>query len=403
MRIKSSANSLPGYFEKYGYSNISKERLEAELDRYRSLGKDQKTLDFIAKFLLVYGLDDPERQISFENTEYINSYNKIFFICKKHGVASSYPFRMLCQGKKCGKCGHEFKKQLPPDESYLKNFKFSMDKLDKVIEKAGFVKIDPAKFYELITHYERLGLSDKSLRFLVQFFLRCGENQQFSFDKFIFTDSSKTSTVICKKHGDFEITPQSLLSGGSCPECFYESLRFPYSSIPKRPEFEYDDEWNEANWHGIYNSKIRIKCKKHGWFIQGAAKHFFRKDNCPRCSGSRMEKELTEKLMSLGFKMNEDFIREKTFPGFVSQLGHPFRFDFFFPKKNLLIELDGILHFELRGQSEEEFERLKKADQLKEEFAVKNGLKLLRIHYDEFDGWMKNFDFNSLSVDYDHR
>ena len=44
------------YLTKYGYSNISENELRSEIERYRNLGKDDKTLDFITGFLLVYGI-----------------------------------------------------------------------------------------------------------------------------------------------------------------------------------------------------------------------------------------------------------------------------------------------------------------------------------------------------------
>lgn len=397
MRIKSSSNSLPGYFEKYGYTNVSKERLELELNRYRRLGKDQKTLDFITKFLLVYGLDDPKRQISFENTEYVNSYSKIFFTCKRHGIASGYPFRMLVQGTKCGKCGHEFKRRLSSEESYLKNFDFTIDKALKMAEKIGFTRISCQEFSELLEHYETVGLSRATLRFLALYILRFGANPQFSFDKSEYKGNYKPMTVTCLKHGDFSINPSALYRNGNCPKCFYESLRHPYESFKKHRDFEYDDEWNLAHWHGVYYSKIRVKCRLHGWFEQSASKHFLRNHGCALCAESRMERDLSDKLASLGFKLGEDFVREKTFPGFVSDLGHAFRFDFYFPKVNVLVELDGILHFELRNQREDDFRRRKQADKIKTKFANDNDIRLIRIKFDQFSYWLNSLTVNSIA------
>ena len=74
---------------------------------------------------------------------------------------------------------------------------------------------------------------------------------------------------------------------------------------------------------------------------------------------------------------------QKTFDDliFFSKL----KFDFYLPKYNTIIEYDGIQHFEpvvfLGG--DEEFEKNKQRNLLKNEYCVKNNIKLIRISYKE--------------------
>jgi very-short-patch-repair endonuclease len=59
---------------------------------------------------------------------------------------------------------------------------------------------------------------------------------------------------------------------------------------------------------------------------------------------SYAEKFFNEYFLNSGYKLNIDFIREKPFS--------PFRADFFFIKKNLVVEIDGIQHLRYRHQTE---------------------------------------------------
>ena len=130
MKLKSSPNSYEAYLNKYGFSNITKLEFASELGRYRNLGKDQKTIEFIAKLLLKYGLHNPHKQWTFENTQYINSYTKIEFICKKHGVKSYLPYKMLndCVSQSCDECGIENKTR--PFDGVIKNWMNGLMKQD---------------------------------------------------------------------------------------------------------------------------------------------------------------------------------------------------------------------------------------------------------------------------------
>lgn len=62
------------------------------------------------------------------------------------------------------------------------------------------------------------------------------------------------------------------------------------------------------------------------------------------------------------------------------------RYDFYLPKKNLLIEYNGEQHYEPRKVfgGEEAFTKRKEYDKLKENYAKTNGFELLVIPYWKF-------------------
>ena len=83
-------------------------------------------------------------------------------------------------------------------------------------------------------------------------------------------------------------------------------------------------------------------------------------------------------------KNNIDFKKEYT----ISELGN-LRYDFYLPKFNRFIEFDGIQHFDNNQKSKwnqnGKFEIRKENDEIKNEYALKNGYDLIRIPYWERD------------------
>lgn len=99
---------------------------------------------------------------------------------------------------------------------------------------------------------------------------------------------------------------------------------------------------------------------------------------CPNCCSSKGE----EKINLFLKEKNIYFESQKRFEECKNKRSLPF--DFYIPSKKLLIEYDGIQHFEpisFGGDASKNFVQTKKNDLIKEEFCKKNNLKLLRIPY----------------------
>ena len=84
-------------------------------------------------------------------------------------------------------------------------------------------------------------------------------------------------------------------------------------------------------------------------------------------------------------KHNIEFEKEKIFLDFVYEdTGcHP-RYDFYLPKYNRIIEFDGRQHFE-ESEFTETLENIQKRDQIKNNYAFKNNIQIVRIPYWERD------------------
>ena len=77
------------------------------------------------------------------------------------------------------------------------------------------------------------------------------------------------------------------------------------------------------------------------------------------------------------------------------------RFDFYLNDFNIVIEYDGIQHFEPISHfgGEDAFYKQKRIDQIKDEFCKENGLKLIRIEYDTPEDEMSYQIINAILND----
>lgn len=85
-------------------------------------------------------------------------------------------------------------------------------------------------------------------------------------------------------------------------------------------------------------------------------------------------------------KLNVAYETEKSFDGLYSPNGRKLRYDFYIEELNLLIEYDGIQHFQPSfRQTDEQYRFRKECDKLKDDFAAYSGYTLVRIPYTVLD------------------
>lgn len=113
----------------------------------------------------------------------------------------------------------------------------------------------------------------------------------YDYSKVKYYNSEFPITLICSKHGDFNISPEKHLGrGDGCPCCRYDKIskanltcdRYTFKS---RAILMYNNKYNYDNVHEFKNvsEKVIIVCHKHGEFRQ-TVKHHLAGHECPKCS-----------------------------------------------------------------------------------------------------------------------
>ena len=257
--------------------------------------------------------------------KYTNNKTKIKIICKEHGVFETRPDNHLNCYSGCPKCAN--------------NILYSTEDF---IEKAN--KIHKNKFDYSLVNYKTAHIKVK---------------------------------IICYIHGIFEQKPNSHLNKIGCPKCVGRNM-----SIDEFIEKSNKIHNNKYDYSLVdyknKSDKIKIICQKHGIFKQCIKSHL-NGHGCVRCKESEGEKEVCELLD----KMNIKYVREKRFKECKYKL--PLPFDFYLPELNTCIEYDGIQHFMKVNYwgGNISLSSQQKRDKIKTQFCLDNGIKLIRIRYDD--------------------
>lgn len=94
---------------------------------------------------------------------------------------------------------------------------------------------------------------------------------------------------------------------------------------------------------------------------------------------------LEEHVYNILIERHIDFEREKSFKDLRN---NNYRFDFFLPQQNLIIELDGRQHFEYIPyfhKNQQNFLKSQERDRRKNSYCLANKISLYRIPYWEID------------------
>lgn len=178
----------------------------------------------------------------YENSVYKNNSTPILIKCPEHGEFWQTP-KMHLNGYGCPKCSYKIRtegrksnteefirraKEIHGDKYDYSKVKYvdANTKICIVCHKIGPYGNEHGEFWQLPSHHLYGYGCDKcakdNLRSTTEDFIKKAQaihGNKYDYSKVTYRHSKDKITIVCPKHGDFEITPNSHLLGYGCPYC----------------------------------------------------------------------------------------------------------------------------------------------------------------------------------------
>lgn len=198
----------------------------------------------------------------------------------------------------------------------------------------------------------------------------------------------------------YETTYDMLVNSKVTPYKFHSTNKYSIHNISQYISKNNIDCEIISNEYIDYCTPLLFKCSCGKTFKTNLS-HFLydNKFRCNVCSKN-------QSLISLKTEtwLNENEIahkKEVSFSDLKSKNNKPLRYDFYLKDLNILIEVDGKQHYEKAwGITDDKFIENMNRDKAKDEYAVNNKIKLVRIPYYEYDNdnYVKILEENILNT-----
>jgi hypothetical protein len=211
---------------------------------------------------------------------------------------------------------------------------------------------------------------------------------KFSYKNFIYITSHTKGIIICNNMHTFKQSPSQHLQGTGCPKCNIQKRA--KNDVKSTEYFIHKAKLRHGNTYNYdcseykdTETKIKIKCKKHGIFEQSPHNHYAGY-GCPICKSSHGELLIQKFLEQESISYKNNYIIEKC------KNKKPLPFDFaIFNENNLLflIEYQGRQHYSASSfgskttSAEKILEDIKTRDKIKQKYCKQNHIPLLLIPY----------------------
>ena len=173
----------------------------------------------------------------------------------------------------------------------------------------------------------------------------------------------------------YEVRPDDFISGRRCPYCGGGKLRTGWL-LKKLSKVNNKIDLLD-NYHDN-KTPLKVKCNVCGNIWLSTTSNLLQGYGCPICNESHGERFIRNYLD----KHNIVYESQKKFKDLKDK--QPLSYDFYLPRQNLLIEYQGIQHFEsvsFDGKVSSDLEKQQYHDKLKRDYAINNGYTLLEPTY----------------------
>lgn len=124
-----------------------------------------------------------------------------------------------------------------------------------------------------------------------EFIKRCKDihGDKYDYSKTKYENKRTKVIIICPIHGEFEQRAESHYLGQGCPKCGRERANLSESLSKEEILLDCNKthnnlyEYDLSEFDCARNSKLKINCKRHGWFYQSYFQHV-KGSGCPICA-----------------------------------------------------------------------------------------------------------------------
>tara|TARA_B100001057_G_scaffold463613_1_gene517771 strand:+ start:14173 stop:15285 length:1113 start_codon:yes stop_codon:yes gene_type:complete len=327
--------------------------------------------------------------LDFSESKYLGSKKPIKVRCMEHGEYITKPCYLVRGSKGCLACSGKFTKddfiklakEQHGDRYLYDKVVFSNTDTPIIVtcREHGDFKVKPYNHYKLGTNCPTCATSEAIMdkgKFLEKAKLVHGN--KYCYQNLDFRGYTETVKIGCFKHGTFHQKARVHLNGSGCPACYRESTKKTLEDFIAEAQQVHGHIYNYDRVEYVNNkTPITVVCKGHGPFKTNPNRHVSQKQGCPRCRESLGERQIAHILEVNGI----EFKREYKFDGSL------FRYDFFLPKFEVLIEFHGIQHYEPveRFGGYEALEETKMRDWDKVKLANSKQIPLVVLNYLDLD------------------
>lgn len=337
---------------------------------------------------------------------------KIPIICKKHGVFYQDRSNHL-HGQGCPKCQHE--NMFFTTEEFIRRsnilhnnkYDYSLVKYERNDKKVTIICPIHGKFEQAAGLHMSVGYGCPKCKIIT-----IANKRRLTLDTFIEKsraihgdkyDYSKVGlgngatrkqhvTIICPIHGEFRQQPAKHMDGDNCPKCsgkyqmtteeFKDVIRELYGGKYDLSKTKYTRK----------DGKCIIGCPVHG-FVKNSIESLRRGAGCNKCNASVGENLISRYLD----KVKIPYEREYPIRNFGDI--NRYRYDFYLPTLNIVIEFHGKQHYDVVKYfgGESRFKESQERDSYKENFLKIVGVPLLVIKYTQVN------DISMLIANFIHK
>lgn len=255
---------------------------------------------------------------NYSNVVYDGNKAKITIICQKHGEFLQTP-HMHLQGNGCAKCSKVHKPSTDEWIIMAKNTHGNKYDYSKVVyvdnsKKVTIICNKHGEFQQIPSNHLQGNNCPKcsgSYRPTTKEWIKNAitiHGNKYDYTKVNYENSKTKITIICRKHGEFQQTPNSHLVGQGCVKCGIESRTL----VRKKPQEQFIEEAKKI--HGnkydyslvVYknsSSKIIIICNDHGQFQQTPYAHLTGR-GCIRCNVASKKNKIFERFVDVAISIH---------------------------------------------------------------------------------------------------